>query len=190
MSPATHASARRLSTAEARREAIVQAALRSFARKGLYGTPTMEVARAAGISQAYLFRLFPTKTDLFLACCARVFDRTYERFAAAAREARAAGANGEEILEAIGGAYVELLEDPEVLLGMLNSHAAATAEPAVRDAVRACFARLVALVERETGADAGEVQRFFARGMLLNVLAAMGAAEVDEHWAHVLADRQ
>ena len=57
-------------------------------RTGLHGTPTMEIAKAAGISQAYLFRLFPTKAELFMAlverCNARV-QRTFEDAAAAAR---------------------------------------------------------------------------------------------------------
>ncbi len=52
--------------------------------------------------------------------------------------------------------------------------------------MRASFARLVELVERESGADAEEVRVFFAYGMLLNVLAAMGAQDVDAHWAQVL----
>jgi AcrR family transcriptional regulator len=177
---------RRLSTAEERREAVLEAALPIFAAKGLHGTPTTAVAQAAGISHAYLFRLFPTKTELFLAASERVFARTRERFAAAAAAARAEGQSGEDVLHAMGAAYVELLADPTVLLGMLNAHAAATSEPAVRDAVRACFADLVGLVQRETGAPDEEVQRFFATGMLLNVLSAMRADEVDEPWARVL----
>lgn len=177
---------RQLSTAEERREAVLQAAVPLFATAGLHGTPTAEIARAAGISHAYLFRLYPTKTDLFLAVCERVFDRTRERFRAAAAEARAQGAAGDEIGRAMGEAYIELLEDPAMLLGMLNAHAAATSEPKVREAVRGCFADLVELVRRETGAPDEEVQSFFAKGMLLNVLAAMRADEVDEPWARVL----
>jgi AcrR family transcriptional regulator len=180
------ATPRQLSTAEERRETVLEAAVPLFAPAGLHGTPTAEIARAAGISHAYLFRLFPTKTDLFLAVCQRVFDRTRERFRAAAAEARAQGASGDEIFEALGLAYIQLLEDPAMLLGMLNAHAAATSEPKVRDAVRACFADLVGLVQRETGAPPADVQRFFAKGMLLNVLTAMRADEVDEPWAHVL----
>ena len=52
--------------------------------------------------------------------------------------------------------------------------------------MRAAFASLVELVERESGADPDEVRVFFAHGMLLNVLAAMGAQDVDAHWAKVL----
>ncbi len=173
---------RTLSTADERRETILQAAERVFAARGLHGTPTLEIAKAAGISQAYLFRLFPTKTELFAALTQRCNDRIYETFAAAAADAKAAG---EDVLGAMGCAYVGLLADRNLLLNQLHSHAASD-DPAIRDQMRACFARLVELVERESGADPDQVRVFFAHGMLLNVLASMGAEDVDAHWAKVL----
>lgn len=173
---------RTLSTGDERRETILEAAERVFAARGLHGTPTLEIAKAAGISQAYLFRLFPTKAELFLALNDRCNARIRETFTQAASEARAAG---EDILKAMGMAYVGLLADRNLLLNQLHSFAACD-DPALRDQMRAAFASLVELVERESGADPDEVRVFFAHGMLLNVLAAMGAADVDEHWAKVL----
>ena len=173
---------RTLSTAKARRETVLQAAERVFAARGLHGTPTMEIAKTAGISQAYLFRLFPTKSELFIALAQRCNERIYRAFADASAQAKAAG---EEILPAIGHAYMELLADRNLLLVQLHAHAASD-DQEIRDEMRRCFARLVELVERELGADEQAVQRFFAHGMLLNVLTAMRAEEVDEHWAEVL----
>ena len=176
------AGTRTLSTAEERREEILRAAERVFAARGLHGTPTMEIAKAAGISQAYLFRLFPTKAELFSAlvqrCNARI-ERTFTDAAAAAREA------GEPVMQAMGRAYIGLLGNRELLLNQLHAHAASD-DPAIRDQMRSGFARLVEIVERETGADGQDVRNFFAHGMLLNVLAAMQAQDVDEHWAQVL----
>ena len=117
--PAT--SQRTLSTADERRETILEAAERVFAARGLHGTPTMEIAKAAGISQAYLFRLFPTKTELFTALTQRVNDRVHETMAQAAADAKAAG---EDVLIAMGKAYVGLLADRNLLLVQLHSHAA------------------------------------------------------------------
>lgn len=176
------AAARTLSTAEERREEVLEAAERVFAARGLHGTPTMEIAKAAGISQAYLFRLFPTKAELFMALVERCNVRILATFADAAEAARAAG---RPVLTAIGTAYVGLLADRNLLLNQLNAHAACD-DPAIRDEVRRGFAQLVALVERESGASAEEVREFFAHGMLLNVLAAMRAEDVDEHWAQIL----
>ena len=177
-----NAASRTLSTAEARREEILAAAERVFAARGLHGTPTIDIARAAGISQAYLFRLFPTKSELFHALVQRCNARIYRTFEEAAAAARAAG---EDVLPAMGEAYIGLLSDRTLLLNQLHAHAACDDE-AIRNEMRRCFERLVALVERESGADAETVQRFFAKGMLLNVLAAMRAEESDAHWASVL----
>src|SRR3989440_7378193 len=48
-----------------RRKAIVAAALPLFARKGFAGTTTKELAEGAGISEALLFRHFPSKKHLY-----------------------------------------------------------------------------------------------------------------------------
>ncbi len=179
--------ARTLSTAEDRREDVLVAATRVFAERGIHGTPTMEVARAAGISQAYLFRLFPTKEALAVALVERCNDRIYARFADAAKRAKAAG---EDVLSAMGQGYVELLEDRELTLMQLHAHAASPSVPAIGDAMRACFDRLVTLTREESGAPDEEIQRFFAKGMLLNVLRALDAQELDEPWARLLSAAQ
>jgi len=176
------AAARTLSTAEKRREEILQAAEQVFAARGLHGTPTMEIAKAAGISQAYLFRLFPTKAELFMALVERCNARVQRTFADAAAAARAAG---EPVLVAMGLAYIGLLGDRNLLLNQLNSLAACD-DPAIRDQVRRGYAELVELVEHESGAGPEAVRDFFAQGMLLNVLVAMQAQDVNEHWAQVL----
>lgn len=176
------AAPRTLSTADERREEILAAAERVFAARGLHGTPTMEIAKAAGISQAYLFRLFPTKAELFSALVERCNARIERTFTDAATAARA---SGEPVMSAMGNAYVGLLADRHLLLNQLHAHAASD-DPAIRDQMRSGFARLVEIVERESGGSAEEVRIFFAHGMLLNVLAAMQAQDVDAHWAEVL----
>ena len=181
--PAPSPSSRTLSTAEERRESILEAAQGVFAARGLHGTPTMEIAKAAGISQAYLFRLFPTKSELYIALVQRCNERIQRTFVEAAAAAKA---TGEEVLPAMGRAYVGLLADRELLLGQLHAFAACD-DDAVRAEMRRGFARLVELVERESGADPEQVRDFFAHCMLLNVLAAMRAEESDAHWAQVLA---
>jgi AcrR family transcriptional regulator len=177
-----HAAARTLSTADVRREDVLRAAMEVVGMRGLYGTPTLDIARAAGISQAYLFRLFPTKTSLFVAVVDRSFQLIHDAFTEVSGQARA---EGRPVLMAMAEAYTALLGDPGVLLVQLQAQAAA-GEPEVRAALRRGFAGLLAMVERESGATPQEVQRFFARGMLCNVIAAMQIYDLDEHWAWVL----
>src|SRR6266700_4475552 len=107
----------RMSAAE-RRELVLEAAVAEFAARGLAGTSTEDVARAAGISQPYLFRLFPTKKALFLALVERCFRRVEGAFTAAAGDAV-----GEEALQAMGEAYHKLLEDRTLLLLQMQAYA-------------------------------------------------------------------
>src|ERR671938_271931 len=93
-------------TAEERRQAVLDAAMVEFADKGLDGASTDAIARRAGISQPYLFRLFGTKKELFIASVERCFAETLEMF-----RTMAEGKRGEEALAAIGKAFFETIPD-------------------------------------------------------------------------------
>ena len=165
-------------TAEERREAVLAAALIAFAHGGLHGTSTEDIARAAGISQPYLFRLFGTKKKLFVATVERCMAETLELFRAAAGDRR-----GEEALEAMGQAYVGMVTgDRTRLLAQLQAYAASD-DPDVREAIRSGFGSLHLFVETVSGLDAETVAQWFAKGMLLNVIAAMDLWRSREPWA-------
>lgn len=57
-------------TADERRSAIVAVATKVFADKGFHGTTTRELAKAAGVSEALLYKHFPSKESLFSAMLA------------------------------------------------------------------------------------------------------------------------
>ena len=163
-------------TAEERREAVLTAAAHEFARTGLHGASTDAIARAAGISQPYLFRLFGTKKELYLATTARKMEETYQVFERASR-----GKTGEEALRAMGEAYRGLIEDEERLQLMLQCFAGAD-DPDVREGLRRIWRDLVELAERVSGAPPEVVSAFFAKGMLLNVVNAMGLFDDPTPW--------
>ena len=175
MTPA--ATAERLS-AEERREQILAAAMSVVAEDGYNAASTDEIARRAGISQPYLFRLFGTKRELVLATIQRCFDETEAVFERAAR-----GHAGEEILEAIGDAYIEMIQHDHMRLrAQLHAYVACD-DPEIRALVSRNFGRLVDLVRRLSGADKEQISRFFAQGMLLNVLAMLGQFAEPQRWA-------
>jgi len=163
--------------ASERREQVLNAALAEFAARGLAGTSTEDVARRAGISQPYLFRLFPTKKGLFLALVQRCFERIAEAFTGAAGDH-----TGEDALMAMADAYHQLLADRTLLLLQLHAYAACD-DPDIRAATRAGFKELWLLVERLSGLPYETIVSFFASGMLMNVAAAMDLPAVDERWA-------
>jgi AcrR family transcriptional regulator len=180
----TPSATRQLSTAAERREALVEAAVAAFAEHGFHGTPTTEIAKAAGISQAYLFRLFPTKSELYVAAVDRCYARLGDAMRAAAEDE---GAPGDTVLERMGHAYAGLLQDPTTLRATLQAFAAAAGEDAtIRAAVRRGYGDLVELIRRLSGAQGDELRAFVARGMLMTVLAGMDAPDIDADWAREL----
>lgn len=182
MSPTTKT--RTLSTAEDRRKSLVKAAMPVFGRHGYHAASTVEIARDAGISQAYLFRLFPTKVDLFVAAYDEASRRMAETFGEAADRAEQ---DGVDPLEAMGKAYDELLDtDRDVLLLQLAAQVGASDEGKIRRALQRCFRDLYELVAARSGASDDELRLWFAKGMLCNVMAAIGAEQVDEPWAKAL----
>jgi AcrR family transcriptional regulator len=170
-------------TAEERREEILAVAKDLFAERGLYGTSTDDIARRAGISQPYLFRLFGTKKGLYLAAVERCFAETLEMFQDAS-----AGRTGEAALKAISTAYHEtVLNDPRRLQGQMQAYAACD-DPDVREICRRGYGRLVEHVEAVSGFPSEEVRNFFAIGMLLNVIASMELLGSKEKWAGRMLD--
>jgi AcrR family transcriptional regulator len=169
-------------SAEQRREAVLDAALVEFAERGLHGASTDGIARRAGISQPYLFRLFHTKKELYVASVEQCLRQTLEAF-----ERASAGLEGEEALRAMGAAYKKLLDDRTMLRAQLQAYAACD-DPDIRRAVRRGFGEIMAHVERASGATPEEVARWFATGMLLNVAAAMDLQHAREPWAQRLLD--
>ena len=165
-------------TADARREAVLIAATHEFAVKGLHGASTDDIAKAAGISQPYLFRLFGTKKALYVATVERCMAETLEIFRAASRDLR-----GEAALQAMGDAYAELvISDRTRLLGQLQAYAACD-DTEVREAMRRGYGELFSFVEAVADVPKEAVTRWFAMGMLLNVITAMDLNTNPEPWA-------
>src|SRR5436189_35190 len=171
-------------TADERREAVLIAATHEFAVKGLHGASTDAIARRAGISQPYLFRLFGTKKELFLEGARRCLQQTYDAFAQAAD-----GLQGDEAMRAMGEAYGSLIGENQDLLRAQMQGYAASDDPDVGAVMRGGYRRLVELVESK-GVPAQEVSRFFAYGMLVNVMTMMGLHANPEPWAdRLLAEK-
>ena len=160
-------------SADERRDVIVAAAIVEFARGGLAGTSTEAIARAAGVSQPYLFQLFGTKKELFIAVVRRCFERTTLHFQVAGRAARSHSGDPAAILAEMGASYGELIADRDLLLMQLQAYAAC-GDPEICAIVRDEFARLFREVSRLSGADQPALEQWFAYGMLCNVATAIG----------------
>src|SRR6188472_3177334 len=93
-----------------RRAQILEVAAREFGDAGLRGASIEEIARAAGITQPYVFRIFGSKKALFLEVVARSFTQLTDSMRDSAR-----GATGLDALAAMGARYNALLADRTAL---------------------------------------------------------------------------
>lgn len=169
-------------TADERRAEIVDRAVVAFAVGGLHGTSTEAIARMSGVTQPYLFRLFGTKRDLFIAAVRSAFERTRLRFERAGIAAGGPEAGPEVVLRAMGDAYGRLLDDRTLLLMQLQSYAACD-DTAVRAAVRDGFGALIETVRSLSGAPDPVIHDWLAQGMLMNVAVAMDLRHLDTAWS-------
>ena len=172
--------ARRRVPAAERREELIAAAVHEFAHGGLHGTPVERVARRVGVAQPYVFSLFPSKRDLFLAALERGFERVADTFrAAAAAYAEGRAPDGcDDALDAMGRAYKELLASDRNYLMLQHQSYAACDDDVVRTCVRRRYAELAQLARELSGADVERLDDFFRHGMALNVAAALGVDDI------------
>jgi AcrR family transcriptional regulator len=167
--------------AEERREQVLAAATHEFAQRGYHAASTAAIAERAGISQPYIYALFPDKETLFLACYSRGCERIRHAFAQAARGTEP----GDARVAAMGTAYFDLLQSRSELLLQLQAFAAAS-DPTLRPAIRDGFVEVMSDIRRLLGGDADEAALFTGRGMLLNILTALEVPE--ELWPRPLDD--
>ncbi|MBB0245250.1 TetR family transcriptional regulator [Streptomyces alkaliphilus] len=173
-------------SAEERREGVVRAAIIEFARGGYAGTSTAAIARRVGVSQPYLFRLFPDKRAIFLAAARRCTDEIRGRFAEVSEDLEP-----EEAADAMGEVYPDLLADRDRLLFQMQMYVAAavadaSGDPDFATEVRELWVELWDLVHLRLGADVARTDEFMALGMLINVQLALGFPPDHRVWAGYL----
>lgn len=170
-------------SAEERREQVIKESIAVFARFGYEGATTAAIAERVGVTQPYLFKLFPTKKDLFLAASERNMVDTLNLL----REA-AGGLTGRAALSAMGEAYADKLKSDRAWLQMqLQSYAACEDEDVQRQ-TRQCLQDLWnGISELGTGVTEDELVIFFSTGMFCNVIAAVGRAGTDDpQWTPIM----
>lgn len=171
---AVPATGTRRMSAEQRRELVLEAGTRVFARGGYAGTSTDVVAREAGVSQPYVVRMFGTKLELFLLVLQRSVDRIRLSFEAVIAAAPFDPEN-ENDWERLSLAYFELLKDRDFLQVMMHGFVASSVEE-IGEVSRRCMGDVFATLQ-STGADDERIRDFVAYGMLLNMMALIGAPE-------------
>jgi AcrR family transcriptional regulator len=170
---------KRLSSDERRRQILV-AALAVFGTRGYEGATTDEVARAAGVSQPYVVRLFGSKENLFLAVIEDALARLLTAFRAALAEDDG-GTDGEgdgTAAKRIGQAYVDLIEVRGLHQTLAHAYLLGS-NPVIGAAARRGFASVWRFFRDEMGLSADEARAFMAEGMLISTM--IGLRIVDDY---------
>lgn len=159
-------------SADARRELVLAAAVKAFATGGYHGTSTDTVARAAGVSQPYVVRIFGSKLELFTEALKMSCDRIDAVFSELLDDPDFDPAS-EEDRGRLGLGYADLLADQDLLRVMMHGFAAGNV-PEIGEVARDGMSQIFSTLRR-TGWSEEEIRDFIAQGMLLNVLLSMGA---------------
>jgi AcrR family transcriptional regulator len=177
-------------SAEERRASVIRAAMSEFAHGGYNGTSTEAIARRVGVSQPYLFRLFPNKQAIFLAASRHCIETTARLF-----EDAVTGVPVEDRLDAMATAYQQMIhDDPERLLMQMQTYVAVASAEAAGDhafgeAVRTAWQGLWETIRVQLGADVEETTQFLAYGMLINTLVSLGFPAGHPVWEGFEASR-
>ena len=158
-------------SAQDRREQILLAAAAVFGERGYAGGTTDAIAKQAGISQAYVVRMFGSKEKLFSAVGKMASERIIEGFRAAIAEFPES-ATDQQKQQAMGEAYADLMEDRGLLLCLLQLFSQGH-DPVLGPQGRRCFLDVFRVVRDEAGLSPQVAVQFFASGMLMMILMAM-----------------
>ena len=147
MSPRTAIASQQIR--DARRDAIVAAARRVFARNGLAATRTSDIAAEARISQGLLYHYFPTKEDLFTEIVEAAMRETVALTTRAAQAPGQAWVRLQDLCEQMRDG---VLEYPEYPLVILQAHTSDAVPQKARSVIQTLgqytFEALVALVSQ------------------------------------------
>ncbi len=179
----TSKQARQRVPAAERRDALISAAIEEFSIGGLHGTPVDRIARRVGVAQPYVFSLFPTKRDLFIAAVERGFEMVMELFSESAlrfkREHAEESYERVDLLAALGDSYIELLATNRPKLMFQLQAYAACEDDTIRERVSAAYRSLELHIREIADASEDEVNEFLSHGMWLNVQAALQMMDLD-----------
>jgi TetR/AcrR family transcriptional regulator len=153
--------------AEDRRELILEAAMGVFGDYGYVGTTTDQVARAAGVSQPYVVRIFGTKEKLFLEVLERALVTLLADFHAALADTSAV-----PVHIRLGRAYFNLLADRGLLLSLMHGFVLGS-DPVIGKRAREGYLEVYSFLREHAEFSAEQAQQFLANGMLINTMVGL-----------------
>jgi AcrR family transcriptional regulator len=159
----------------ARRADVLTAARRLFAQRGFHATSTRELAQAADINDALLYRYFPSK-DAILAA---LVDEAIAAFKQLPGAPPATNLPAAELLELIGTAFVHTAtEQLDLLTILVSEHHALADDHRFAEFIHHAAVNLGHLLDRMTGPDVHASGYLTARAYMGSLIAFVIAQDV------------
>ncbi|WP_162606345.1 TetR/AcrR family transcriptional regulator [Jiangella asiatica] len=169
--------ARQRIPAAERRQQMLAAASVVFGERGYAAATTDQIAAAAGVSQAYVVRVFGGKENLFVEVARRAIDRITTAFRGAIAESNSTGSDDPKPVEArLGEAYIDLIADRGILLSLLQIFSLGH-DPVIGPIGREGFLSIYRVVRDEAGLAPADASRFMSEGMMINTVLALQLQE-------------
>jgi TetR/AcrR family transcriptional regulator len=176
---------------------VLSAACGLFSSRSFRGTTTADIARRAGVTEPVLYRHFPSKRALYLAC----MDESWDRVTALWAERLAEEPDSGLWLAAIGRAFVESKEEWPLVSSMwVQALAESSDDPEIaaymRAHMREVHAYVADVIRRAQEAGGMEPERdpdaeawiFIALGLLTMADEVVGAV-LQDAWPAIRASR-
>ena len=148
------------------------AASNVFGNLGYAGATTDAIAKAAGVSQAYVVRTFGSKENLFAEASERAINLIKDTFIRAAQKTKGADAKA-----SMGHAYIELMADRSNLLIVMHLFTMGQ-HPRFGPIARTGFLEIYRVINDALNMGTEAAKDFLALGMLINVLLGIRLTEV------------
>lgn len=164
-----------------KRELIIENAVGVFAERGYYKATTAMVAKAAGVTQPYVFHFFENKEELFKVVIDRAFSRIYDTFVTVEAPA-------DQLIEAMGRGFSQIIQTHRAeILMVMQSHA--ISEPGIREHVRNLYRKMyesLTMKMEKAGIPNAKAAaaRFIGTGLLITVAEVLEIPELiygDDH---------
>lgn len=162
---------------EDKKQKIMESALTLFAENDYYRTTTAMVAKAAGVTQPYIFHFFDNKEDLYIAVLKRAYDRIHDTF-------MEVEAPADQLVGAMGSSFFNLMQThrSEVLMVM---QAYTISEAGIKEhsakLYKTIFDEVTAKFQKAGLPDAEEKAiRFMSMGLLATLSEVLNLPEIKQ----------
>ncbi|WP_339221755.1 TetR/AcrR family transcriptional regulator [Paenibacillus sp. FSL H8-0332] len=162
---------------EDKKQKIMESALTLFAEYDYYRTTTAMVAKAAGVTQPYIFHFFDNKEDLYIAVLKRAYDRIHNTF-------MEVEAPADQLVGAMGASFFNLMQThrSEVLMVM---QAYTISEAGIKQhsakLYTTIFNEVTAKFQKARVPDAeGNAIRFMSIGLLVTLSEVLDLSEIKQ----------